>query len=106
MPVPLAERSKIAYIVATMVVRMRVNRSKTGKRRSHHGLASTRVSTCECGELRQSHRACPSCGKYNGKVAVDIVEAKKREQRRAKRKQTELRASGQQTEKKETEATK
>jgi large subunit ribosomal protein L32 len=76
---------------------MRVNRSKTGKRRSHHGLAATRISTCECGALRQSHRACPNCGKYDGKVAIDVVAQAQREQRRAKRKQTELRASGQDT---------
>ena len=88
-----------------MVVRMRVNRSKTGKRRSHHGLSTTRVSTCECGQLRQSHRACPNCGKYNGKVTVDIVARTQREQRRAKRKQTELRASGQDTGTKEKETT-
>jgi len=83
---------------------MRVNRSKTGKRRSHHGLSATRVSTCECGALRQSHRACPNCGKYDGKVAVDVVARAKREQRRTKKKQTELRASGQDTGMKEKKA--
>jgi ribosomal protein L32 len=54
--------------------------------------------------LRVSHRACPTCGKYNGRVVVDIVAEQKREARRAKRKQTELRASGQSTETKEKEA--
>lgn len=88
-----------------MVVRMRVNRSKTGKRRSHHGLSTTRVSTCECGALRQSHRACPSCGTYNGKVAIDIVARTQRDQRRTKRKETELKQSGQQVKEKETEET-
>lgn len=87
-----------------MVVRMRVNRSKTGKRRSHHGLTKARISTCECGTLRQSHRACPSCGKYNGRVTVDIVAATQREQRRTKRKEKELRESGQSTETKEVAA--
>ncbi len=78
-----------------MVVRMRVNRSKTGKRRSHHGLVSTRTSACECGALRQAHRACSNCGKYNGKVAIDVVARAKRDQRRTKRKELELRQSGQ-----------
>lgn len=78
-----------------MVVRMRVNRSKTGKRRSHHGLHSARPAVCECGALRQPHRACPSCGKYNGRVAVDVVARVERTQRRTKRKQKELRESGQ-----------
>jgi len=85
---------------------MRVNRSKTGKRRSHHGLQKARVSTCACGALRQSHRACPNCGKYNGRVAVDIVARAKREVRRTAKKQKELRESGRSEETKETTAAK
>lgn len=87
---------------------MRVNRSKTGRRRSHHALAANRTATCECGALRAPHRACASCGKYNGKVIIDIVARTKREQRRTKRKEMELKQSGQVAEKpeKETEAAK
>ncbi len=88
-----------------MVVRMRVNRSKTGKRRSHHGLTKARVSLCVCGALRQSHRACPNCGKYNGRITVDVVARAKREQRRTKKKQKELRESGQSAETKEANET-
>ena len=80
-----------------MVVRMRVNRSKTGKRRSHHGLTAARPATCECGALRLSHRACPSCGKYNGKVVVDMVARAKRDARRTKRRNKDLRAAGEKT---------
>lgn len=68
-----------------MVVRMRLNRSKTGKRRSHHAIAGQRLSTCVCGALRQSHRACPQCGKYNDKIIIDVVARANRENRRAKR---------------------
>ncbi len=89
-----------------MVVRMRVNRSKTGKRRSHHAIAGQRLATCECGALRVSHRACPNCGKYNGRVVIDVVARAKRDVRRAKRKEHELRASGQVTETKEKETAK
>jgi len=64
---------------------MRVNRSKTGKRRSHHAISGVRLSTCSCGALRQSHRACPECGKYNDKVVVDVVARAEREVRRSKR---------------------
>ena len=78
-----------------MVVRMRVNRSKSGKRRSHHAIAGQRLAKCECGASRISHRACPQCGKYNGKVIIDIVAAAKLPATRQKGKQTELRASGQ-----------
>lgn len=43
------------------------------------------------------HRACSNCGKYNGKVVIDVVARTKRDQRRTKRKEKELRASGQAT---------
>jgi large subunit ribosomal protein L32 len=87
-----------------MVVRMRRNRSQTAKRRSHHALTASRLAKCECGELRMPHRACPKCGKYNGRVVIDVVAEQKRQARRDKRKQTELRESGQETESKEKES--
>lgn len=65
-------------------------------------LSQTRSAVCECGALRRPHRACANCGKYNGNVAVDIVARTKREQRRTKKKEQDLKASGQPTEKKET----
>jgi len=82
---------------------MRRNRSQTAKRRSHHAISGVRLSRCECGELRQSHRACPSCGKYKGAVVIDVVAKAKRTARRTKKKETELRASGREVEKASTE---
>lgn len=82
-----------------MVVRMRRNKSQTAKRRSHHALAAKRAAKCECGSLRAPHRACAGCGKYNGKVVIDVVARTKRDQRRTKRKEKDLRASGQAVEK-------
>jgi large subunit ribosomal protein L32 len=73
---------------------MRVNRSKSGKRRSHHALVASRLITCECGHLRQNHRACPSCGKYGGRVVVDVVARAERDAKRSKRREKALRASG------------
>jgi len=84
---------------------MRRNRSETAKRRSHHALTGVRSVKCECGALRLPHRACPSCGKYNGRIVIDIVARAKREARRTKRRQTALRESGQITEDKEKETT-
>ncbi len=86
-----------------MVVRMRVNRSKTGKRRSHHALKAGRAVRCECGTLRVPHRACTSCGKYNGRVVLDVAGAAAREARRMKRREKELRASGHAAEAKKLE---
>ena len=86
-----------------MVVRMRRNRSETAKRRSHHALKAIGTVKCECGALRLPHRACQECGKYNGRVVIDMVARAAREQRRQKRRVKELRESGQIKEDKEKE---
>ena len=83
---------------------MRRNRSETAMRRSHHALKGVRTSKCECGALRLPHRACPECGKYNGRVVTDVVARAKREARRTKRREKELKESGQITESKAAEA--
>jgi large subunit ribosomal protein L32 len=59
-----------------MVVRMRHTRAHTANRRSHHALKNRSLATCECGAVRVSHRACPTCGRYNGRVAVDLAAKK------------------------------
>ncbi len=90
-----------------MVVRMRRNRSQTAKRRSHHGLTTSRVTTSKEGNVHLRHRVDPETGLYRGKVVIDVVARAKREQRRMKRKEQELRASGQvRDDKKEEAATK
>ena len=60
-------------IVPYMVVRMRHTRAHTANRRSHHALKEKTLATCECGAVRVSHRACSSCGRYRGRVVVDLV---------------------------------
>lgn len=85
---------------------MRANRSKTGMRRSHAAIASSHLAKCECGALRLPHRACRECGKYNGRVVVDVVARAKKEQRREKRRKKELKESGQITGSKEKEEVK
>lgn len=86
-----------------MVVRMRRNRSETAKRRSHHALTAVAAVKCECGAARLPHRACSSCGKYNGRIVIDVIARAKREARRMKRHEKALRESGQITEDKEKE---
>ncbi|MSR70765.1 50S ribosomal protein L32 [Candidatus Kaiserbacteria bacterium] len=69
-----------------MVVRMRHTRSQTANRRSHHALKAQKLAICECGAPRVSHRACAACGRYRGRVVVDVagkasVKAAKRSKR-------------------------
>jgi len=73
---------------------MRRNHSQTAKRRSHHAISGVRLSVCECGAKRASHRACTNCGKYNDRTIIDITTLNKRTDRRIKRKVKDLEASG------------
>ncbi|HVV15315.1 MAG TPA: 50S ribosomal protein L32 [Candidatus Paceibacterota bacterium] len=70
-----------------MVVRMRHNRSQTGQHRAHLALKAKSLMKCECGAMRVSHRACPECGRYNGRVVVDL--AGKKQARAAKKSKKE-----------------
>jgi large subunit ribosomal protein L32 len=69
---------------------MRHTRSHTRNRRSHHALVAQVLATCECGAARVSHRACPQCGRYKGRVVIDVAaKAQAKAARRAKRDKSE-----------------
>ncbi len=71
-----------------MTVRMRINRSATRKRRSHHALVGARFSKCaDCGAQHIPHRVCTSCGKYNGRIVIDVVKAASKKATRTKQKE-------------------
>lgn len=83
-----------------MVVRMRSTRSHTANRRSHHALKSMRFSKCvDCGASHLRHRACPSCGKYKGKLVVDVVALASKKEAKLKKRASEV--GGQTSSKKE-----
>lgn len=57
-----------------MVVRMRHTSGHTRNRRSHHGLKVARFETCkDCNAKHLMHRVCGNCGKYRGRMVVDVL---------------------------------
>lgn len=70
-----------------MTVRMRHTRSHTKNRRSHHALGELRLSVCpDCKAPTKRHSVCVSCGRYRGRVVVDMVAKIERKQEKAKAK--------------------
>jgi large subunit ribosomal protein L32 len=53
----------------------RHSRSRRDKRRAHWKAKLPKVSLCpECQEPKLPHRVCMSCGSYNGKTILQVVE--------------------------------
>jgi large subunit ribosomal protein L32 len=67
-----------------MVIRMRHTRAHSGNRRAHHALTPSQMVLCkECGHAKLPHRLCLNCGKYDGRVVIDVVaQAEKKEKKR------------------------
>ena len=75
-----------------MVNHMRHTRAHTANRRSHHALKSPSVTLCkDCGMPKAKHIMCANCGRYKGKVIVDITKkidkkhAKKEDKKKGKK---------------------
>jgi large subunit ribosomal protein L32 len=50
----------------------KISKSRRDKRRTHQKVDPPAVSTCsECGEATLPHHACPSCGAYKGRTAIE-----------------------------------
>ncbi len=70
-----------------MSVRMRHTRSHTKNRRSHHALGEPRLSACpDCKAPTKRHSMCASCGRYRGRVVVDMAAKIEKKQEKAKAK--------------------
>ncbi|WP_083818998.1 50S ribosomal protein L32 [Desulfotalea psychrophila] len=55
------------------VPKRRHSRSRTRLRRSHDALSAPALSLCsECGEPKEPHRLCGSCGKYNKREVFSL----------------------------------
>ena len=68
-----------------MSVRMRHTSGHTRNRRSHHALKEPRLSLCpDCKAPHKRHSVCGACGRYKGRVIIDM--AAKLEKKQAKEK--------------------
>jgi len=57
---------------------MRHNRSQRGSTRSHHALKGIALTKCaECNSPVIRHQACSNCGKYRGKIVIDLEKKSK-----------------------------
>ena len=65
---------------------MRHTRSHTGNRRSHHRIATVRITKDESGVAHLRHRMNPTTGKYRGREVIDVIgiSAKKAAKKKAK----------------------
>jgi large subunit ribosomal protein L32 len=54
----------------------RHSKARTSTRRAHDALKTHSLSECpNCHERKMPHRACPKCGHYKGREALDVKEA-------------------------------
>ncbi|MFT5698792.1 MAG: large subunit ribosomal protein L32 [Desulforhopalus sp.] len=55
------------------VPKRRHSHSRTHQRRSHDALTPPGLSVCSnCGEPKQPHRLCGSCGTYKGRTVYSL----------------------------------
>ncbi len=46
----------------------KISKSRRDKRRTHYKASTPSLTKCSnCGDMKLSHRACPSCGYYAGR---------------------------------------
>lgn len=63
------------------VPKRRVSSTRKRERRSHHALSVPSLEECShCHQPKRPHHACPNCGWYGGREAVNIREKKPSEQ--------------------------
>jgi large subunit ribosomal protein L32 len=56
----------------------RLSRNRQGSRLAHTAKTPPAMDVCpQCHSPKQPHRACPTCGFYNGREVIKIKEKKK-----------------------------
>jgi large subunit ribosomal protein L32 len=57
------------------VPKRKTSKSKRDKRRTHQKVTGPNLTACpQCGEEKLPHHACPECGFYKGRTAIEIEE--------------------------------
>jgi large subunit ribosomal protein L32 len=55
------------------VPKRKVSHARQGERRSHHALEVPNLAECpHCHQPKLQHRACPNCGYYHDRLAVEV----------------------------------
>ncbi|HNT29371.1 MAG TPA: 50S ribosomal protein L32 [bacterium] len=63
----------------TPLPKQKITKARAGKRRAHQAITPPAVVPCpQCGEKKRPHRACPTCGTYNGEQVIEIKAKKKK----------------------------
>ena len=53
----------------------KISKSRRDKRRTHGKLTAPNLAECpQCHQPKQSHRVCPHCGYYNGRMVYQPKE--------------------------------
>ncbi len=59
--------------MGAIVPQRRISKTRKRQRRSHFHLDNPSMMVCpNCGEVKQMHCVCPSCGFYDGKQVKEI----------------------------------
>jgi len=67
--------------------RRRHSRARGRRRRTHWKLANIKLVECpQCKAPKASHKLCPACGYYDGKLILDFEAKKKRKEEKKKKK--------------------
>ena len=57
------------------VPKRKTSKARRDKRRANHGVETPALAKCpQCNEMRLSHRACPNCGYYKGRLVLELEE--------------------------------
>jgi large subunit ribosomal protein L32 len=56
------------------VPKRKKSKMRVRQRRAQIKAAIPGTVACECGATRLAHRACPSCGKYDGRQVLSVAE--------------------------------